>query len=669
MNRSFRFVWMTLFAVLVGTTALGQGFSFGGGAEKVDFAAEFAPADARLGETVELSVKATVEAGWHIYSMTPHEGDVGPIPTSIALDAPTSLVPLGDFQEPPPHVKFDEAFGIDIGQFEGAVTFARSYRVANDATLGNLTVTPVVKFMVCSDRVCLPPTTVETSAALTISAGVARPEFAPKAPVAEPVVEVGQDEPTPTLNTTDSDLSSTDGKTTSALNAARSQGFWAYIGFAVSMGFLALLTPCVFPMIPITVSFFTKKEGLSRTQGLIQALVYSGGIILTFTGLGIVLALLFGAAAIQGVAANVWINLLIATIFIVFALNLFGAFEIQVPYQLLGFLGGKSGEGSGTVGTILMGLTFSLTSFTCTVPFVGTVLVAATQGELMWAILGMLAFSSAFASPFFFLALFPQLLTTLPKSGGWLNAVKVTMGFLELAAALKFLSNIDLVMGWGVFPRELFLAAWVAIALLAGYYLLGKLLLPHDTPVERLGVGRLMFSVLFFSIGFYLVTGLFGKPLGELDAFLPPYSMSDGIAVAESASSPNNVHTEWLQNYDDALIAAKRDDKPIFIDFTGVTCTNCRWMEKNIFNRSPIAETFLEYVPVQLWTDLPKPESRAYQQMQAERFGTVALPFYALMTPDDKVIATFDGLTRNPDEFLWFLKEGLASYEALAQAR
>ena len=432
------------------------------------------------------------------------------------------------------------------------------------------------------------------------------------------------------------------------------------------MGFLALLTPCVFPMIPITVSFFTKKEGLSRTQGLIQALVYSGGIILTFTGLGIVLALLFGAAAIQGVAANVWINLLIATIFIVFALNLFGAFEIQVPYQLLGFLGGKSGEG---FGTILMGLTFSLTSFTCTVPFVGTVLVAATQGELMWAILGMLAFSSAFASPFFFLALFPQLLTTLPKSGGWLNAVKVTMGFLELAAALKFLSNIDLVMGWGVFPRELFLAAWVAIALLAGYYLLGKLLLPHDTPVERLGVGRLMFSVLFFSIGFYLVTGLFGKPLGELDAFLPPYSMSDGIAVAESASSPNNVHTEWLQNYDDALIAAKRDDKPIFIDFTGVTCTNCRWMEKNIFNRSPIAETFLEYVPVQLWTDLPKPESRAYQQMQAERFGTVALPFYALMTPDDKVIATFDGLTRNPDEFLWFLKEGLASYEALAQAR
>ncbi|MEO2004063.1 MAG: cytochrome c biogenesis protein CcdA, partial [Candidatus Poribacteria bacterium] len=429
----------------------------------------------------------------------------------------------------------------------------------------------------------------------------------------------------------------------------------------------ALLTPCVFPMIPITVSFFTKKEGLTRAQGLTQALIYCGGIIATFTALGVLLAVLFGAASIQGVASNVWVNLLIAGVFVVFALNLFGAFEIRVPYKLLGFLGERSNKGAGTVATILMGLTFSLTSFTCTVPFVGTVLVAATRGELFWSITGMLGFSAAFASPFFFLALFPQLLSSLPKSGGWLNSVKVVMGFLELAAAMKFISNIDLVMDWGIMPRELFLAGWIAISAMAGYYLLGKFRLPHDTPSESVGVPRLMFSIGSFSAAIYLVTGLFGQPLGELDAFLPPYAMADrGGSPAGGQATAS--HDAWFQSYPEAIAEARAVGRPIFVDFTGVTCTNCRLMEKNVFARQDVAEIFESYVLVQLWTDKQTAESEANQLMQQERFGTVALPYYALVTPDDIVIDTFEGFTRDAEKFKRFLRDGLTEFAATQTA-
>lgn len=638
-----------LFAIALATCqiAAAQGAFFGGAADKVKLSIATNPSPARAGEAVEVSVTAAIADGWHIYSMTPAPGEFAPQPTGVTVGAP-GLTAIGPARQPTPVSKMDEAFEMVVELFEGEVTFSQTMRVGDDTPPGDVAIVATVRFMVCDDQTCLPPTTVEVSGTLTVAGGAARAEYAAPPSVATVPAERAAN--------------------VSGIDEAKAKGFWGYLGFAISMGFLALLTPCVFPMIPITVSFFTKKEGLTRAQGLTQALIYCGGIIATFTALGILLAVLFGAASIQGVASNVWVNLAIAGVFVVFALNLFGAFEIRVPYKLLGFLGDRSNPGAGTVATILMGLTFSLTSFTCTVPFVGTVLVAATRGELFWSITGMLGFSAAFASPFFLLALFPQLLASLPKAGGWLNSVKVVMGFLELAAAMKFISNIDLVMGWGVMPRELFLAGWIAISAVAGYYLLGKFRLPHDTPSEGVGVTRLLFSIGSFSAAIYLATGLFGQPLGELDAFLPPYAMADRGGSAAAGAKTTTAHDAWFQSYPEALAEARRVGRPIFVDFTGVTCTNCRLMEKTVFARPDVAEIFESFVLVQLWTDKPTDESAANQAMQQERFGTVALPYYALMTPDDRVIDTFEGFTRDAEKFKTFLRDGLSKFAAVAQA-
>jgi thiol:disulfide interchange protein DsbD len=434
----------------------------------------------------------------------------------------------------------------------------------------------------------------------------------------------------------------------------------------MSVGALALLTPCVFPMIPITVSFFTKREAATRFQSVRDALIYSFGIIFTFTGLGILLALIFGASGINQFAANPWMNILIAVVFIVFALNLFGLFEIVVPSGILTKLTIASGSGQGIASLLLMGLTFTLTSFTCTVPFVGTVMVAAAKGEIWWSIVGMLAFSSVFALPFFLLALFPSWLKSMPKSGGWLNSVKVVMGFLEFAAAMKFLSNVDLIWGLGILSRDLFLSFWVGIGILITTYLLGKFLLPHDSKLEKVGVFRMMWSMFFLGISIYIFTGLNDKPLGELDAFLPPMNYSETISAASlgdagtMGGTKNVDNVTWYSDYAEALKVAKAESKPIFIDFTGFACTNCRWMESNIFPRRDVQEMFKEFVLVRLYTDGSGKVYDRNRVFQESRFGTVALPLYVTMSSDDEQLTTFPGLTRKPEEFLRFLRDGLS---------
>ena len=449
----------------------------------------------------------------------------------------------------------------------------------------------------------------------------------------------------------------------SAVPAAQTKSLGGFILLALGMGALSLLTPCVFPMIPITVSYFTNHSGGSRSSAAFRAFVYAAGIILTFTALGMLLATIYGAGGVNQLAANPWVNLLITAIFLSFAFSLFGTYFIQAPSGLVNQINSltRSKEGSEVIGSLLMGFTFTLTSFTCTAPFVGTLLVMTSQGNWRWPLAGMLAFATVFAIPFFILALAPQLISQLPKAGGWMNSVKVVMGFLEIAAAMKFLSNADLVWHWGIFTRQAVLAVWVGIGLLTVLYVLGYFRLSHDSPVEAIGAVRLTVAIIFLATTIWLIPGLFGRQLGELESFLPPQvDVRPSSSAQNNSASPNlSIDTGWIMNdYTGALSTAKAENKLVFIDFTGYTCTNCRWMEANMFPRPEVAEEMAKFVRVRLYTDGDGPMYDNQQKMEQEKFGTVALPLYALVRPDGTTVASFPGLTRNSAEFLAFLKRG-----------
>jgi thiol:disulfide interchange protein len=413
-----------------------------------------------------------------------------------------------------------------------------------------------------------------------------------------------------------------------------------YLWLAVTAGAVSLLTPCVFPMIPITVSYFTNHA----TSGIRSALIFAGAIIGSFTALGVLLALAFGATGVQRFAANPYVNLLLAALFVAFALNLFGVYQIAVPSRALTALDGaarnQESQGSPVAGAMLMGLTFALTSFTCTAPFIGTVLVTAATGAWHQPALGMLAYSTVFALPFFVLALIPQWASRLPRAGRWLVSVKVVMGFLELAAALKFISNADLVWHWNIFTRDVVLALWVALAgLMAAYFVASG---PGT-------VARLAGAAASLGVGIWLATGLVGRSLGELESFLPPPASQRDSYV---------MNLNWhLNDLPGALALAKQQTKPVFIDFTGYTCTNCRWMEANVFARSDVKAELNQFALARLFTDGDGPVYETQQAYQERTFNTVALPLYAVLSPDGHTIATLPGLTRDPAVFLAFLEK------------
>ncbi|SEB51279.1 protein-disulfide reductase DsbD family protein [Terriglobus roseus] len=427
--------------------------------------------------------------------------------------------------------------------------------------------------------------------------------------------------------------------------------FWLSLG----MGALSLLTPCVFPMVPITVSFFANHSSKTRAGALRMAALYGLGIMFTFVALGMSLAILFGASGINKLASNPWVNLLITAIFLGFALSLLGVFFMQLPTGLMNKLNSASSskqQGS-IVGTMLMGLTFSLTSFTCTAPFVGTLLVLAAQGNWRWPLVGMLGFSFVFALPFFLLALLPQLMTQMPRAGGWMNSVKVVMGFLEIAAAMKFLSNADLVWHWNIFTRTTVLCIWTGCLLLVVAYLLGWFRLDHDSPVDAVSGPRVVFALLFLAGAIWLSNGLAGHKLGDIDAFLPPAD-SDNSAQLQTATV--SAEAPWIMNdLKGGLAQAKQEGKPVFVDFTGYTCTNCRWMESNIFSKPAIEKDMNRFVKVRLYTDGDGDIYSKQQDYEDKQFGTVALPLYALLDADGKTIDTSAGVTRDPNAFAAFL--------------
>ena len=668
----------TLLLCLVGLMPAGLQGQYSG-KTPVQWTGQVSSATVRPGELFEVRITATIEDNWHLYSATQPPG--GPNATRFNIAPGTPFEIFGKPRQSTPTTEFDPNFGIDTEYFKGEADFWIPVRVSPDAAAGEYDLQMQAVYQVCDEKVCLPPKRVPIPLKVLVTGGAASgPATAPGVTVppqeqprasqgngepprrpagtqdSEPVVAAGQAIPS-APQTSAADAGSQPERavvgTAADIQEARASGLFPFMWLAMTMGAVSLATPCVFPMIPITVSYFTKNAEKNRAGVFKQALVYSLGIVFTFTVLGIGLAALLGATGINQFAANPWVNLLVTVIFLGFAFNLFGFYQISVPSGILTRLSSLGGGGS-YAQTLLMGLTFTLTSFTCTVPFVGTVLVATSQGEWMWPVLGMLGFSVVFASPFFILALLPGALTALPRSGGWLNSVKVTMGFLEVAAAMKFISNVDLVWHWRFFTREVVLAIWIAIAFLATLYLLGKFRFPHDGPAESLGAIRMMSAMIFLSLGFYLFTGLMGGSLGELDAFLPPRT-SGALALTGGGSAGKAL--EWQTNRETAFELARRENKPIFVDFTGYTCTNCRWMESNIFPLAAVQSELEKYVRLQLFTDGEGRQYEENQNYQKEQFGTVALPLYAILDSQGKKIATFPGMTRKPEEFLAFLRK------------
>lgn len=606
-------------------------------------------AEVPAGEVFEAKLRAELASGWHIYSLNQPPP---PVKTTVTVVKESAFEAAGPVTQPTPIVAYDPSFDIDTEYFEEQVDFGVPVRVRSSTGPGAETLGVKVRFMVCSDTLCLPPQTKGFEAAVRV-AEARTPAGSPPADTqaAEPApVPAVQEEP-PGAASSDADAAGdADGIPVETLG---------YIVFAMGMGALALLTPCVFPMIPITVSYFTKRQAVTRGQALRDASLYSLGIILTFTLLGFGLTFLFGSGGINRLAANPGINLLIAAIFVAFALSLFEVLEIRLPASWTTALDRKASTMGGIAGILLMALTFSLVSFTCTVPFVGTLMVAAIQGDWLWSLLGVTSFAVVFSSPFFLLALFPSWLKSLPRSGNWLNSVKITMGFLEVAFAFKFLSNVDLVYQWELLTRPGLIAIWLAISVMILFYLLGWFRFPHEQATESIGVSRAFFAVFFAAISIHLIRGLIGFPLGELDAFLPPRDYGNPASVVGSLGEGAGEELEWIDDYEAGLAGARESGKPVFIDFTGYTCTNCRWMEANVFTLPKVQERFRQYLLVRLYTDGTGPEHAENMRLEQERFGTIALPFYVVLSPGDEVVATFPGLTRNPEEFIDFLDRGL----------
>lgn len=614
------------------------------------------------GDRLTATLRATVPSGWHLYSVTQPPG--GPVPTTIEIPGPQFRL-AGPIDGPIPTTAPDPNFSIVSEWYEDSAVFHLPVSVARTAE-GKRTLTVHFGYQTCTSRYCLPPR-VDTLT-LAIQVGAVAPEVADSKQAAVSTVlgdsgatagrvSVSQDR----LDAAKAGAAAASARQDDAAgqddNAGVEQAdgfarggatsFALFLWIAATMGALALLTPCVFPMVPITISYFSQRKP-GQGSAMSEAALYAFGIVASFTILGLGLSLLFGIAGLNRFAASAPLNLAVAILFIVFALSLFGLLNIAVPSRILTAMDG-AGRSSryGRVGTtLLMGATFAVTTFTCTAPFVGTLLVSAASGDWTWPAAGLFVFSTAFALPFFVLALVPNAIARLPRSGEWLVTMKGALGFIELAAAMKFISNADLVQGWGVFTRTVVLAIWVGLGIMLALYLLG---IRSSRWFWHVGAKwHPVAGALALVVVVWLGSGLAGRRLGELESFLPP---ADG-----SGSSSSEL--PWIRDdYDGAVARAGAEGKLVLVDFTGFTCTNCRWMEANMFPRPAVQKELDQFVRVRLFTDGQHERYRAQQRFEQEKFKTVALPLYAVVDANGKARGTFLGMTRSPEEFIQFLTD------------
>lgn len=623
-------------------------------------------------QTYELVFKAKIDQGYHLYSLNIPEN--GPLPTVFTFQSSEEYAIQGDvFETTEGTVKFDDIFEMDIKSFEDFAEFRQTVVVKQQFPVQ---VTGEIAYMVCNDVGCV---------ALYHDFDL---EFDGNTLGAATVQASG--------NTTGgkADITGSD------------RSLWGFFFLAFLGGLAAILTPCVFPMIPMTVSFFMKDKE-EKLKGRIQAIVYGISIIAIYTLIGSILAVVAGPDIANWLSTHWLPNILFFIIFFVFAASFFGMFEITLPHWLVNKSDQKADKG-GFVGAIFMALTLVLVSFSCTGPIVGTILVESAGGQVLKPIIGMFGFSLAFALPFTLFAFFPSWLSSLPKSGGWLNSVKVVLGFLELALGLKFLSVADQTYHWGLLDREVYLALWIVIFLLMGLYLLGKIKFSHDSDVPYLSVPRLALSIITFSFVVYLIPGMFGAPLKALSGYMPPMHTHDfdlndiirknvRVVGATATLQPENelcetpkfhekLHLphglEGYFDYDQGLACAKALNKPLFIDFTGHGCVNCREMEANVWSDPRVLEILKnEYIVVALYvddkTDLPESEwvlseydgkwkktiGRKFADFQISKFGVNAQPYYVLLGHHHDVLAQPRAYNLNVDEFVAFLKQGVTNFK------
>lgn len=649
------------------------------------------PKELQVGEKATVVMDAEIPMGWYVYS-NDFDKDLGPLLTEFVPTESGDFAIASKLNPINPKKKFDEVWEGDVTYFIGKGRFEQPITIKT--TSG--TVKGSLEYQMCSDLTgqCI---NYEQDIEIKFTAKEGTPKPQPSSEQAAPVVsekaEVTTEATAQDSISTDSpfSLAETEAQVTSESQDFTAEGetesLWGFMVLAFLAGLAALITPCVFPMIPMTVSFFTGRSK-SRGQGIRQAFIYGFSIIAIYTVAGTAVAAIQGPEFANWLATH-WIpNVFFFLIFIVFALAFLGMFELTLPSSIVNKIDAKAEKG-GLGGVFFMAFTLVLVSFSCTGPIVGSILISSAGGELVKPVLGMFSFGLAFAIPFTLFAIFPEWMQRLPKSGGWLNSVKVVLGFLELALAFKFISIADLVYHWGILDRDIFLAIWIVIFSALGLYLLGKIRLPHDSKLDHIGVPRLLLALLTFAFVVHMIPGLWGAPLKILSGYLPPittqqFKIEGGIASGDTSTSAEMIkYGDRLKiphgirgyfDYEQALAAAKREGKPLLIDFTGHGCVNCRKMEENVWVDPQVLKRLKEdFVMVALYIDerLELPESEWYTSsydgkvkktlgkqnadFQITRFNNNAQPYYVILDHNEQLLAKPRGYNTDIAAFMEFL--------------
>lgn len=621
---------------------------------------------------------ATIQKGWHLYSQKVPKG--GPLPTVFNYENQNGKITLiNNTLEEDSHVIDDPVFKMKINLFDGRAVFKQKIAITQEIK----EVKGSVEFMACNDVRCLPPKEVELSFLISKNGNVNAKS---------------SNEP---INNSNSVKPSNSSIKNNVANNNPNKGLWTIFIIAFFSGFAALLTPCVFPMIPMTVSFFT-KQSKSKTTGVRNAIIYGLSIIIIYVLLGTLVSAIFGADTLNALSTNVWFNLLFFVLLVVFAFSFLGAFEIMLPNSWANKVDAQADKG-GLLGIFFMALALAIVSFSCTGPIVGTLLVeAASGGSQLKPIIGMFGFSLAIALPFALFAAFPGWLNSLPKSGGWLNTVKVVLGFLELALAFKFLSNADLVLQLHLLEREVFIAIWIAIFGGLALYLFGKLKLPHDSPLSHISVGRLSLALIVSAFTIYMIPGLWGAPLNLISAFPPPQHYSEspyGVGFTQLSSGvnasinheniPDGAHLMpphdilTFNDYDKGLAYAKKIGKPVMLDFTGHACVNCRKMEQNVWVKPKVLDVLKnDVVLISLYVDDKRKlnddeiiESKLqpgkklkyigqkWSELQTIKYKANTQPMYVLMNHNEDNLIAPVAYTPNVDEYYNWLQKGVNNFK------